>query len=304
MLTESEITAINRPLSSSAPHHSIEFTSKKRQVTLNSLPSDDVNLRDPDGLQRELKTLHQPVEVFNDFVPSNMEKQLSANLTASVVVFPIFVKLHVVGSSTFTSMLRCLAMSRGLAAFKTLGNGYWDSKLCGQEQGHQAAELFKMHGARALSCCIKEDSFRQVPGAKIRLVALLRHPVEKYISSLYTFVQGDVKQLLLKTPPHEVTVDRFNAAADNVWGNRSAIKFITDSRKRATARLNLENQMRVRGSMHEIRDIFRKTEHLRAFDVVGVTEKYDQFLVLVELVIQWPIGALCFRKKLHSNPLR
>lgn len=298
-----EVVLVDRPGSSIA-HHGTDTTSNTSFVVVGGAPNNGAKTNDLSGLVKNLKSQSQHIVVPNDTLSSPVNKIQTVNRTVSIIAFPVFVKLHVVGSSTFTSMLRCLAMSRRLPAFNSLGNGYWDSKLCGQEHGHQAAELFKKHNARALACCVKGDSFRQLPGAKIRLIALLRHPVEKYISSLYTFVQGDAKQLLLETPPREVTMEMFNLAAGNVWGNRSAIKYITDSRKRATARLNLEKQMRVRGSMHEIRDIFRKTEHLQAFDAVGITEKYDPFLVLVELVMHWPVGTLCFKKKLHTNPLR
>jgi|AntAceMinimDraft_5_1070358.scaffolds.fasta_scaffold60380_1 hypothetical protein len=228
----------------------------------------------------------------------------SPNQTTLITAFPVFVKLHVVGSSTFTFMLRCLAASRAVPAFRAVGNGYWNSKLCGQEQGHQAAELLAQQGVHALLCCVKEASVLQVPGARIRLVVLLRHPIEKYLSSVYTFVQGDAKRILLSTTPQQVTLKTLNLAAVNVWGNRSAVKNIIDPRKRWAAKQILEKQSRVRGSMHEIRAVFRKAEQLRAFAAVGITESYDEFLVLVGLVMQWPPGTLCYRKKMHSNPNR
>ena len=228
----------------------------------------------------------------------------ASSAASTVAVFPVFVKLHVVGSSTFTSMLRCLAATRSVPAFRLVGHGYWNAKYCGQEQGHQAAELLPTQGVQALACCVKESSLLQLPGAQIRFIALLRNPVEKYISSLFTFVQGEAKRALLGVPIELVTIETFNSAAVNVRGNKSAVKLIPDPRKRGLARQRIERDTRTRGSMHEIRDVFRIPERLRAFSVVGVMEKYDEFLVLVGLVFQWPMETLCFRKKLHTNPSR
>ena len=127
-----------------------------------------------------------------------------SNSTAGV---PVFVKLHVVGSSTFTSLVRCLSGSRRTGPFELTGNNYWSVSKCGQEQGHGTAQIMSRSGAQSLLCCIEPAVVLQ-PGlaVKVHLVALLRNPLEKYISSVYTFASGNAKKLLQATVPGDLTL--------------------------------------------------------------------------------------------------
>ncbi len=140
-----------------------------------------------------------------------MSEVSSAAVIASISVIklhptiPIFVKLHVVGSTTFTNMIRNISAS-GAVSFNYSKNRYWNVEKCGQEQGHESAVAFAAGGVGSLLCCV-DPNFLPFPEARIKLVALLRCPVEKYLSSLFTFATGRYGRVLKDTRPANHTIE-------------------------------------------------------------------------------------------------
>lgn len=147
----------------------------------------------------------------------------SSNQTISL---PIFVKLHVVGSSTLVNILRCLIHSNkkdgdldssnnvlyqkiGNKGY-SLGSSYWNHKQCGQEQGHETIVAFAQGGISSLICCLDDSPIIKLKThlkVNVQFVTLIRNPIEKYISSIFTFASGGIKEMLLKTPARDITVD-------------------------------------------------------------------------------------------------
>jgi hypothetical protein len=162
------------------------------------------------------------------------------NITSAAVVvyLPVFVKLHVVGSSTLVNLLRCIVHSKEEGSSSSsknthvlfgkigkkgvsLGQSYWNARQCGQEQGHETIAAFAQGGTSSLLCCVDESSLSSTTSGSIppintpplqlsyhvniKLVTLLRHPIEKYISSIYTFVNGGIAQTLHATLPANIT---------------------------------------------------------------------------------------------------
>lgn len=127
------------------------------------------------------------------------------NTTASKMMVPVFVKLHVVGSTTFTNLLRCMSATGHVEVFRRTGVYYWSTSECGPEQGHETATAFSRGGGRALSCCLDQRVAHQ-HSLQVRFVTLLRHPVEKFLSSLFTFASKSSKRELNK-PPANLTYE-------------------------------------------------------------------------------------------------
>jgi hypothetical protein len=141
---------------------------------------------------------------------------VSENTTASnnVILFPIFLKLHVVGSTTFTDMLRCLSSS-SLYSFSTSGPLYWDFKRCGHEQGHESAAAFSRGGVASLACCADHAKLQTISGADVRFITLLRHPLEKFLSSVFTFANPKLKKYLETIPTISLTTKNLCAYFKN-----------------------------------------------------------------------------------------
>ena len=211
---------------------------------------------------------------------------------------PIFVKLHLVGSTTLTERLRCLSAASGIkggaasgtpaataataaaaAAFPAGGDSYWNERSCGSEQGHEAAVAFAKAGTKGLRCCVA-PRLLALGRVRVRYVALLREPVEKLLSCVYSFAASSLskphRRFLLETSPGNMTFDQVRLLARATFGGGGAA---AEAREYGADMITM-----VRGHFHETRAVFKSAARLRtAGFVVGVTEAYDSFAVLLAL---------------------
>ena len=243
--------------------------------------------------------------------------RVEATEAIRVAAFPVFLKLHVVGSTSFSTMLRCYARAGIFPPYNvSRGDRSWSSSCCGQMQGHEAALIFSMRGPEALAACVPSTAIQRFQrqglalAPAIRLVLILRDPLEKLVSALLTF--GDDATVALLRHGHSGGKGN-GTSARSQWGAnmvdvKHAISAVFGGQAKAvSAREALrERDLRmIRGSATEIRDIIKSPSRLRVFAAIGYTEEFPRFIALASLVLHWPEELACLpERNLHVGPAR
>jgi len=232
-----------------------------------------------------------PLTAADDVTCGPTVSAQSALAVAPRETVPIFLKFHKVGSTTLTALLQTLCSltwwnaTDSAMASKLRGRGEEGSFCCGDPFWHQTIHQFRDLGPCSLKRCVRGWS----TGLRaVKLFALLREPMAKFVSGLYYFSRWENRKKLFGSHPANFTLAELDELAHASLEVRMKAPV-----QEYTVILSRHSTDFKWGTVADAGTVAKATASLqRDVSGVGVVERLGAFAVLLALELSWAPEAL------------